>query len=230
VSSNWKMWAESDLDGYHLGRLHASLWQTVPGSQYEAAVLAGEDIVTATTRDRGNGHVELEFWRGYDKELAWLGVTRERVADYVDALIARHGAERAEELLWRGPPHALIFPNLFLGEMNLAIIEPVAVDVTVHHHTPLTLAGVSKDFNVRVLRQSEAAMGPAGFLLPDDAAAAERQQIAFGHNGGWMDLSRGTARETVDERGHRVSHVSDEVTTRGFWRHWRDVMNRRTLP
>ena len=50
VSSNWKMWAESDLDGYHLGRLHASLWRVVPGSQYEAAVLAGENVVTATTR------------------------------------------------------------------------------------------------------------------------------------------------------------------------------------
>ena len=226
ISSNWKMWAESDLDGYHLGRLHASLWQTVPGSQYEAAVLAGENVVTATCRDRGRGHVELEFWRGYDRQLAWLGVERERVADYCDALAVRHGRDRAEELLWMGPPHALIFPNLFLGEMNLAIIEPIAVDRTVHHHTPLTLAGVSTEFNRRLIRQSEAAMGPASFLLPDDAAAAERQQVAFGRHGGWMDLSRGLDRERVDERGDRVSHVSDEVTTRGFWRHWREVMSR----
>lgn len=224
VASNWKMWAESDLDGYHLGSLHASLWRAVPGSQYEAAVLAGENVVTATTRDRGNGHVELEFWRGYDRELAWLGVTRERVPGYVDDLIAAHGPDRAEELLWRGPPHALIFPNLFLGEMNLAIIDPVAPDRTVHHHTPLWLGGVDPSFNRRVLRQSEAAMGPAGFLLPDDAAAAERMQIAFGHSGGWMDLSRGRDREEVDERGHRVGHVSDEIPGRGFWRQWNRVM------
>ena len=117
VSSNWKMWAESDLDGYHLGRLHASLWRAVPGSQYEAAVLAGEDVVTATTRDRGRGHVELEFWRGYDRQLAWLGVEREQVADYCEALIATRGKERAEELLWQDPlpkPRdilSLIVPN-----------------------------------------------------------------------------------------------------------------------
>jgi phenylpropionate dioxygenase-like ring-hydroxylating dioxygenase large terminal subunit len=226
VASNWKMWAESDLDGYHLGRLHASLWQVVPDTQYQAAVLAGETKVQATTRDRGLGHVELEFWRGYDRQLAWLGVPRERVGDYCDALAAAHGEERAEELLWQGPPHALIFPNLFLGEMNLAIIEPVEAGVTVHHHTPLLLDGVSESFNVRVLRQSEAAMGPAGFLLPDDAAAAERMQCAFGRNGGWMDLSRGLDREEVDDAGERVGHVSDEVTTRGFWRHWREVMSR----
>jgi phenylpropionate dioxygenase-like ring-hydroxylating dioxygenase large terminal subunit len=224
VASNWKMWAESDLDGYHLGSLHTSLWRVVPDTQYGPAVLAGENVVTAMTRDRGRGHVELEFWRGYDRQLAWLGVPREKVAEYCDALVARHGAERAEELLWMGPPHALIFPNLFLGEMNLAIIEPIAPDRTVHHHTPLLLAGVDPSFNQRVLRQSEAAMGPAGFLLPDDAAAAERMQVAFGHSGGWMDLSRGRSREHIGEHGDLTSHVSDEVPGRGFWRHWHTVM------
>ena len=69
-------------------------------------------------------------------------------------------------------------------------------------------------------------MGPAGFLLPDDAAAAERMQIAFGHSGGWMDLSRGMERERVDANGDRIGHVSDEVTTRGFWRHWAELMAR----
>jgi hypothetical protein len=225
VASNWKMWAESDLDGYHLGSLHDSLWSVVPDTQYGPAVLAGENVVTATTRDRGGGHVELEFWRGYDRQLAWLGVDRERVADYCDALAQRHGRVRAEELLWMGPPHALIFPNLFLGEMNLAIIEPVAPDRTVHHHTPLLLRGVAPSFNTRILRQSEAAMGPAGFLLPDDAAAAERMQVAFGHGGGWMDLSRGRSRERVDECGDVIGHVSDEVPGRGFWHHWARVMS-----
>jgi phenylpropionate dioxygenase-like ring-hydroxylating dioxygenase large terminal subunit len=224
VASNWKMWAESDLDGYHLGTLHTSQWRVVPDTQYEAAVMAGENVVTAMSRDRGNGHVELEFWRGYDRQLAWLGVERDRVVDYIDALTERHGAERAEELLWMGPPHALIFPNLFLGEMNLAIIDPVASGRTVHHHTPLLLGGVDDGFNRRILRQSEAAMGPAGFLLPDDAAAAERMQVAFGHSGGWMDLSRGRSREHVGEHGDLISHVSDEIPGRGFWRHWFAVM------
>lgn len=224
AASNWKMWAESDLDGYHLGSLHRSLWQVVPGSQYEAAVMAGENIVTATTRDRGRGHVELEFWRGYDREFAWLGVTRDRIQAYCDDLIESRGAARAEELFMQGPPHALIFPNLFLGEMNLAIIEPIAADRTIHHHTPLLLDGVDSSFNQRVLRQSEAAMGPAGFLLPDDAAAAERMQVAFGHSGGLMDLSRGLDRETTEANGDRVGHVSDEIPGRGFWRRWREVM------
>jgi phenylpropionate dioxygenase-like ring-hydroxylating dioxygenase large terminal subunit len=224
-ASNWKMWAESDNDGYHLGRLHASLWRVAPGTQYESAALAGEERVVSTCRDRGNGHIELEFWRGYDRELAWLGTDRAKVAGYIEALQAARGAERADELLWKGPPHALIFPNLFLGEMNLARIQPVSAHETVHHHTPLLLAGVDDTFNTRVLRQSEAAMGPAGFLLPDDAAASERMQAAFRGRGGWMDLSRGLRREQRDG-DDLVGHVSDETTNRGFWRHYATVMSR----
>lgn len=52
-ASNWKMWAESDLDGYHLARLHSSLWRVVPVTQYEAAVLAGENKVTTTPATAG---------------------------------------------------------------------------------------------------------------------------------------------------------------------------------
>ena len=221
--SNWKMWAESDNDGYHLGRLHASLWRVAPGTQYESAALAGEERVRSTCRDRGLGHIELEFWRGYDKELAWLGTGRDKVAGYVEALTATRGADRAEELLWKGPPHALIFPNLFLGEMNLARIEPLAAGDTVHQHTPLLLGGVDDAFNTRILRQSEAAMGPAGFLLPDDATASERMQVSFAGTGGWIDLSRGLRREVV-EGTDRVGHVSDETVNRGFWQHYREVM------
>lgn len=224
-TSNWKMWAESDNDGYHLGRLHASLFRIAPTTQYQSAALAGEQVVPSTCRDRGNGHIELEFWRGYDRELAWLGTTRDKVAGYVAALVDARGPQRAEELLWKGPPHALIFPNLFLGEMNLARIQPVSAGETVHHHTPLLLDGVDDGFNTRVLRQSEAAMGPAGFLLPDDATASERMQAAFRGTGGWMDLSRGLARE-VRDGDDLVGHVSDETTNRGFWRHYRAVMER----
>ena len=239
VASNWKMWAESDLDGYHLGSLHTSLWRVVPDTQYGPAVLAGENVVQAMTRDRGNGHVELEFWRGYDRQLAWLGVPRERVADYCDALIERHGRERAERLLWMGPPHALIFPNLFLGEMNVTIIEAVSPTEMVHWHTPVQLGGVDPALNARLRRQSEAAMGPAAFIVPDDAVVAER--IQRGTAGvrpawstpegerparGWIDVSRGANREDRLGDGRLAGLISDETTNRGFWRQYREVMSR----
>jgi phenylpropionate dioxygenase-like ring-hydroxylating dioxygenase large terminal subunit len=230
IESNWKMWPESDNDGYHLAVAHASLQKAVPGTQYDAALFSVELENTSQARDHGQGHVELELRTGYDSELAWLGTSRDKVAGYHRALVEAYGAAAADRILWDGPPHALIFPNLFLGEANLAIIQPIAPGETVHYHTPLMLDGVDEALNRRILRQSEAAMGPASFLLPDDAVIAERMQQGFRagrqEGRGWIDLTRGLNREREDAHG-RVGHVSDEITNRGFWRHYRGVMTGR---
>ena len=135
-------------------------------------------------------------------------------------------------MLWDGPPHALVFPNLFLGEMSVAIIEPVSPAEMVHRHTAVQLDGVDDAFNARLRRQSEAAMGPAGFIVPDDAVTAERIQSAMptqpASERGWIDMSRGVEREVSGEAGQRQALVSDETTNRGFWRQYRRVMTGET--
>ena len=233
VESNWKMWPESDNDGYHLNWVHASMFRSAPDSYYTETVLGGEDGNRSLAVDRGCGHAELDQRPSFTRELAWLGATRERVTSYCDALIAARGAALAERSLWDGPPHAMIFPNLFLGEMNIAIVEPLAAAQTVHRHTAVLLEGVDEAFNQRLLRQSEAALGPASFIVPDDAVVAERMQAGFAGsretaapNGrGWIDLTRGLAREQRMEDGRLVGQISDETTNRAFWRHYRDVMS-----
>ena len=233
VASNWKMWPESDNDGYHLNWVHASMVRSAPDTYYSETVLGGEDSNRSLAVDWGDGHFELDQRPSFSHELAWLGTTRDRVSTYCDALIAARGAELAEQLMWDGPPHAMIFPNLFLGEMNLAIVEPLGAAETVHRHTAVLLEGVDESFNRRLLRQSEAAMGPAGFIVPDDAVTAERMQAGFAgsregaaaRGNGWIDLSRGLAREQHDAGGRRIGQVSDETTNRAFWRHYLHVMS-----
>ena len=234
VDSNWKLWPESDNDGYHLNWVHASMVDAAPDTYYEETVLGGETGNASQAVDWGLGHIELDFRPSYQRELAWLGTSRDRVADYAEALAERLGAARADRALHDGPPHGFIFPNLFLGEMNLARIEPVGPHRMVHHHTAVQLEGVSERFNRRLLRQSEAAMGPSAFIVPDDAVTAERIQLAMvgataGAVGGgrsWVDMSRGVHRETEGKDGRREALVSDETTNRGFWRHYRTVMSR----
>lgn len=224
IASNWKMWPESDNDGYHLGWVHASMVKAAPDTYYQDTVLGGEGGNRSLAVDHGRGHFELDFRPSYKAELAWLGVHREKVAAYCEALAAAHGPQRAERLLWEGPPHAMIFPNLFLGEMNLAIVEPLGPGATIHRHTAVQLEGVDEAFNRRLLRQSEAAMGPAGFIVPDDAVTAERMQAGFAGGRGWVDLSRGLQREQRGADGRRRGHVTDETTNRAFWQHYRRVM------
>lgn len=80
------------------------------------------------------------------------------------------------------------------------------------------------ELNFKLLRQSEGALGPAAFLLADDATIAERAQKALQAGTPWCDLSRGMDRETVRDDGVKESRMSDETSNRGFWHHYRSVM------
>jgi nitrite reductase/ring-hydroxylating ferredoxin subunit len=222
-AANWKMLPENDSDGYHLGFVHRALFQTIR-SQYQR-VVGDEKTIKAVVRDWGSGHIEIDWSPGYEGLFEWFGgASGAVVADYVAALERRDGAEAARRRFREGPAHALIFPNLFLGETNIAIVQPVGVEECVHWHTPMFLRGVP-EFNGRLLRMAEAGMGPASFLMPDDLIVAGRNQLGLhARTAPWLLLGRGLNRETVDAEGRTVSHVTDETTNRGFWRHFRTVM------
>jgi nitrite reductase/ring-hydroxylating ferredoxin subunit len=222
-AANWKMLPENDNDGYHLGFVHMALFKTVH-SQYRR-VVGEEKSIKAVVRDWGNGHIQIDWSPGYEAPFEWLGgASGAAVADYVAALERRDGPELARRRVLEGPAHALIFPNLFLGETNIAIVEPVRVDECVHWHTPMFLAGAPQ-FNRRLLRMAEAGMGPASFLMPEDLIVARRNQLGLqARSVEWLLLSRGLCREHVDDEGRAVSHVTDETTNRSLWRHYRAVM------
>lgn len=224
--ANWKMLPENDTDGYHVNFVHAS-FAKVLRSHYDESLLQSEDDMKSETIDWGNGHTELNLAPTYTKEMEWLGYPdASRFPDYVASLEQAHGHERAHEILRAGPPHTVIFPNLFIAEMNVVMFEPRGPNECVQLHTALLLGGVSEALNERILRQSEAAMGPSGFLLADDGIISERQQIALKSGRSWLDISRGDARERHADNGAIIGHVTDETTNRGFWRHYKKVMTR----
>jgi len=222
-AANWKMLPENDSDGYHLGFVHLALFKTVR-TQYRR-VVGDEKTIQAVVRDWGHGHIEIDWSPGYEGPFEWLGgASGSGVDDYVAALERRDGAEAARRRIVEGPAHALIFPNLFLGETNVAIVQPVSVEECVHWHTPIFLKGAPQ-FNSRLLRMSEAGMGPASFLMPDDLIVARRNQAGLQASlAEWIELSRGLNREYVDAEGRGVSHVTDETTNRALWKHYRTVM------
>jgi nitrite reductase/ring-hydroxylating ferredoxin subunit len=222
-AANWKALPENDSDGYHLGFVHRALFATVR-TQYQR-VVGDERAIKAVIRDWGHGHIEIDWSPGYEGPFEWLGhAPGALVADLVAALERRDGPDLARRRIVEGPAHALIFPNLFLGETNVAIVEPVGVDECVHWHTPMFLRGVPQ-FNTRLLRMAEAGMGPASFLMPEDLIVAGRNQDGLhAHHVEWLELSRGLNREYVGAQGRGVSHVTDETTNRALWKHYRAVM------
>ena len=223
-AANWKMLPENDSDGYHLGFVHMALFRTIR-SQYQR-VVGDERSIKAVVRDWGRGHIEIDWSPGYEGLFEWLGsASGPAVERFTAAIERRDGADVARRRFREGPAHALIFPNLFLGETNIAIVQPVSVDECVHWHTPMFWTGVP-EWNGRLLRMAEAGMGPASFLMPDDLIVAARNQLGLrARTSPWLLLGRGLNRETVDADGRIVSHVTDETTNRGFFQHLRAVMS-----
>ena len=224
--ANWKMLPENQTDGYHANHVHKSFLK-VFSSQYDE-LKTNEEKRVGSVVDWGNGHASIEVSERYDGPLQWLGSNEERYPEYVKAMNEAYGENEARKLMTEGPPHAYIFPNLFLGEANIVIIEPVAPDLSVQHHSPMLLEGVPEGLNARIIRQSEGALGPSGLLLADDSVISEQQQIALQGKSGWLEISRGVDRERLED-GKRIGHVSDETTNRGFWQHYLAKMNRSSV-
>jgi fatty-acyl-CoA synthase len=222
VKANWKMLLENETDGYHPQFVHASIFSV---AQSGIGELYGEKS-TAVSRDLGGGHTENDLrpeFRRTGQPLGWFGTDPDRVPDYVARMRETYG-DAAEEILIDGSPHVMVFPNLFIAEIQLFVLQPLAVDETVQHVTAVQLKG-APDMNRRLLQQTIGSVGPAGLLLADDSEMYERNQRGVqARNPEWLVLKRGLHRERVDEDGHTVGDATDEVPQRAIWRHYRSLM------
>ncbi|MBJ7462001.1 MAG: Rieske 2Fe-2S domain-containing protein [Mycolicibacterium sp.] len=222
--ANWKLLAENETDGYHPQFVHGSIFG-VTGSTIGPLY---SDSSIAVTRDLGNGHSENDLrpeFRKHAQPMRWFGTTESRVPDYVAAMRAKHG-ERAEEILIEGAPHVMIFPNLFIAEIQVFNIQPVSVDQCVQYATAVQLAG-APELNRRMVSQCVGSVGPAGMLLADDTEMYERNQEGIkALSPEWLDVRRGLNRESVDENGFTIGTNTDETGMRGFWTHYKALMEK----
>ncbi|MEA2172391.1 MAG: hypothetical protein QOF76_5691 [Solirubrobacteraceae bacterium] len=222
VKANWKMLVENETDGYHPQFVHASIFSVAKSGIGD---LYGEKS-DAVARDLGNGHTENDLrpeFRKLDQEMGWFGTRPEKVQDYVDKMHTLHGGD-AHSILVDGTPHVMVFPNLFIAEIQAFVIQPLAVDQTVQHVTALQFKG-APDLNRRMLQQTIGSVGPAGFLLADDSEMYERNMRGVRSNTPeWLYIKRGMHRERQDADGFTVGDATDEVPQRAIWRHWRELM------
>jgi len=223
VEANWKLLVENETDGYHPQFVHASIFEV---GQSGVGALYSEKSA-ATARDLGDGHTEHDLrpqFRALNVPLGWFGTTEERLPAYARTMRELHGDTVARQILVDGSPHVMIFPNLFVAEIQMFVIQPLAVDQTVQHVTPLQFAG-APDLNRRLLHQVSGSVGPAGLLLADDSEMYERNQRGVQSLAPeWLALRRGLHREHVDDEGHLAGAATDETTQRGIWRHIKELM------
>jgi fatty-acyl-CoA synthase len=226
MSCNWKMLMENDTDAYHPQFVHGGLFKVrVNGRQIPESE---RSKATIKVRDWGSGHAELDprsANRVSGRLFNWLPGEAARDLDgYQQVMENLHGKEKAHSLLVDGPPHATIFPNLFLGQMNIIVAQPLGVADSIQYTTPLALKGVP-EMDRHVLTHTAGGLGPAGLLFADDDEIAERNQLGLqATEPHWLYVGRGLEREESDEDGSIVSDGSDETSTRAFWKRYRQVM------
>lgn len=224
MQCNWKMVMENNVDGYHALFTHKSVYEAVR----PAKVSHQPAKVRTLVRDLGNGHSEIDYSDEYlklDEEFIWYGRTsREKMPAYAEAMLEAYGPEETHRALVVGPPHTLIFPNLFLAEMNIMTVDLLDVDHTVAWTTPALLDG-APEMNKKMLRRTEGAMGPAGFLIADDGEIGMRNQAGLAADlSDWLVLSRGMGSDIENETGVINHDKSTETPQRGWWQHWARVM------
>jgi len=225
LRSNWKIAMENQVDGYHAMFVHGSL---LAANQHWAKLRDRRDSSEARVRDLGGGHTEIDHASDYltgERMFRWTGgVDPERLPKYVVAMREAYGDVDAERRMRLGPPHAVIFPNLMLAEMNIQFTVPVGPGECIQYTTPIHLKG-GAELNARTLRRCEGAMGPAGFLIADDAEVGGMVQAGLGAaQPEWVILKRGLETEVLEEDGTRSAGLMDETSQRGIWRRYRELM------
>jgi phenylpropionate dioxygenase-like ring-hydroxylating dioxygenase large terminal subunit len=230
--ANWKMQLENSVDNYHALFVHESAFMTE--TQRRAAIAISGSQSHGLTRDLGGGHTQLDFWpqerhTGHMRPPQDLfpAVSAESQREFAEAVERRLGKEYGQQVLFDSPPHIMVFPNLFIINHDLRIIQPVGVKESIIYQYVVLLKGAPQDINVLRLRRHEYAYGPAGKILPDDMDIFERNQIALEARGNeWVNLNRGLHRERRDDGGLSVGHPTDELPQRAIWRHYKSLMTR----
>jgi phenylpropionate dioxygenase-like ring-hydroxylating dioxygenase large terminal subunit len=227
--ANWKFQVENSMDGYHPNFVHQTFFDNIQrrsGANIRD-LFSGRSL--GVTRDFGDGHVMLDF-RPYNKATksrmrAAIPTTPSGQA-YREAMIAKHGEERAEEIMTAGGTHLLVFPNLVLIGVQIRVIRPLRIDETEVFLYPTLLKGVPTEVNAARLRGHEAFYGPAGGGATDDLEMFERNQIGLSAQvDPWLLLGRGLRQEQQEADGTLVGQMTDELTQRAIWRQWKKVMS-----
>jgi len=123
--------------------------------------------------------------------------------------------------------HLFIFPNVFLFDDLIRVIQPIAPEETEIYSHPFQLGGVPDELNVRRLYEVTRQLSTTGLVNPADLEMFTANQTGLhARNMEWLLLSRGMDRETVLPSGERIGGQPDETPQRAFYRHWRDVMTR----
>ena len=212
---NWKFQCENGHDGWHARYTHGSAFETV--AEFGGPAL-GRRSTVGRTRGFAGGFGLLE------RPGIQQGMSEQQLVDYRQMLLARHTPERVD-LIWY-VRHIFVFPNLFLFDNLLRVIQPDVVDRTTVVSYPLMLSGVPEAFNRARLPELQMRLGTAGLVNPDDLEMFASNQTGMRSSRfEWVTLSHGMAQDERLQGSEIQGEISSELPQRSLYREWARLMS-----
>jgi len=235
---NWKLHPENAADIFHPSFVHSS--SVMPARRAPAnASTIDNDQTREMLLANGFGNDEWENIQlsglagGHTFMTSFYssGVLANQDADpvfarYHQALVARHGAEKAAQILGVRRFNNIVYPNLIINAQyqQMRITIPIDVDRTVVRIHCFRLKGAPEAMFHRAIRFLSNIGSPASMIFSDDVEMLERCQQGLEREAvSWIDFSRGM---DADQRGAdgSVSGAASEMPMRVQFQAWVDYM------
>jgi phenylpropionate dioxygenase-like ring-hydroxylating dioxygenase large terminal subunit len=232
---NWKLQLENTVDMYHVPFSHES---SVRRSGKQFSRRSGQESGSAIS-DRGSAAQRWEqrsAWGARSSGHSYNGhqpIAEELPDDpafmaYFASLEARHGKERALDILKPKRHNTAFYPNMTLQALNqhVRVIVPVAVDRTEVHVYPIMLKGAPEEMNRGFVRHLNLTHSAASLIQTDDLECFRRCQSGLSARGSeWVWFARGVDTDREDERGDYVNQGTVEIQQRAQYAAWLRLMS-----
>ncbi|WP_312963889.1 aromatic ring-hydroxylating oxygenase subunit alpha [Stutzerimonas nitrititolerans] len=207
---NWKLQAESGVDGYHVAGVHGNYLMTA--ARRTQGLSDNDTRVLDLAKFAGGAGGFMAFEQGHVMIWGPYPNNEDRPNFEVrDQYLQKYGPERTTWMNER-MRNLLVFPNVFVMDQassQIRIVRPVTVDLTEVTTYCIAPVGESEAARAKRIRQYEDFFNASGMATPDDLTEFMHCQEGYkARHSRWNDLSRGAERW--------IEGVSDEEKRQGF--------------
>lgn len=150
------------------------------------------------------------------------------IPGYMEALTAKHGEQRAKEILAVNRHNTVVYPSFTLKGVitSIRIVKPVAVNRTVIESWVFRQVGAPEELFQRSITYCNLINSHANLVGPDDYEAYHRLQqgLQTDDSNEWVSQHRYSGQDRVDEDGVKHAAGTSDMVFRHQFQTWKDYM------
>jgi len=230
---NWKHQFENLADTYHPNAAHDSTvdedgmqFKRRPGSTGGRAPFYDKDGMPLVSK--------IGVWafpNGHTSEGSMFSSVSQTGGvweEYRALLAARHGAEKADDILKQKRHSLTIYPSvdILIAQHAVRVVRPIAVDLTEVLVYPVRMVGAPPQVFHDIVKYLNITHSAGSFVQTDDLEAFRRCQVGMSAEGSpWCVVARGLRGEVRDNNGVMHGDRASEIGQRNQHKVWLDLMS-----